>query len=93
MLLLVNRTAIELEKKTRASNLEQRQILENNVIIVAQEIEKLHAEYAIAENRAREAASAAANPSNDLLSCSLPTDKHITLTSSDQFLTFSIIFI
>ncbi|XVF05798.1 hypothetical protein REPUB_Repub05bG0203600 [Reevesia pubescens] len=56
------RTAMEQEKKTRASNLEQRQILEKNIVIVAQELEKLHAELANAEKRAR-----AANPSNDLL--------------------------
>ncbi|XVE79852.1 hypothetical protein DITRI_Ditri14bG0090100 [Diplodiscus trichospermus] len=61
------RTAIEREKKTRASNLEQRQILEKNITIVAQEIEKLRAEYANAEKRARvtaeaEAEAAAANP-------------------------------
>ncbi|XVF68456.1 hypothetical protein PTKIN_Ptkin11bG0004500 [Pterospermum kingtungense] len=48
------RTAIEREKKTRASNLEQRQILEKNIVIVAQEIERFHD----AEKRAR----AAANP-------------------------------
>ncbi|XWS53381.1 hypothetical protein CRYUN_Cryun11dG0152400 [Craigia yunnanensis] len=61
------RTAIEREKKTRASNLEQRQILEKNMILVAQEIEKLHAEYANAEKRARAAAAAASNlnPTNN----------------------------
>lgn len=65
MLLLVNRTAVEREKKTRASNIEQWQILEKNIVLVSQELEKLHAEYA--EKRARAAAGAAANPSNDLL--------------------------
>ncbi|XP_022729517.1 protein FLC EXPRESSOR [Durio zibethinus] len=61
------RTAIEHEKKTRASNHEQRQILEKNIIIVAREIEKLHAELANAGKRARTGATAAAtanpNPS------------------------------
>ncbi|XVF20368.1 hypothetical protein REPUB_Repub11eG0192100 [Reevesia pubescens] len=85
------RTAIEHEKKTRASNLEQRQILEKNITIVAREIEKLRVELANAEKRARAAAEAAANSSNDLLlSCSLPS---IISTSSDQFLTFYIICI
>ncbi|XWS29065.1 hypothetical protein CRYUN_Cryun25bG0124600 [Craigia yunnanensis] len=57
------RTAIECEKKTRASNLEQRQILDKNITIVAREIEKLHAEYVNAEKRARVAATVtAANP-------------------------------
>ncbi|KAH1066708.1 hypothetical protein J1N35_031695 [Gossypium stocksii] len=61
------RTAIELEKKTRASNLEQRQILEKNMVLVARELEKLKAqlELANAEKRAREAAApttATANP-------------------------------
>ncbi|MBA0719938.1 hypothetical protein Golax_007583 [Gossypium laxum] len=53
------RTAIELEKKTRASNLEQRQILEKNMVLVARELEKLQArlELANAEKRAREAAA------------------------------------
>ena len=66
MLLLVDRTAIDREKKTHASNLEQRQILEKNITIVGREIEKVHAEYVNADKRARVAA-AAANPSNDLL--------------------------
>ncbi|XP_021278391.1 protein FLC EXPRESSOR [Herrania umbratica] len=55
------RSAIELEKKTHASNLEQRQILEKNIILVTRETEKLHAELANAEKKAR--AAAAANPS------------------------------
>lgn len=54
------RTAVEREKKTRASNIEQWQILEKNIVLVSQELEKLHAEYA--EKRARAAAGAAANP-------------------------------
>ncbi|XP_007016973.2 PREDICTED: protein FLC EXPRESSOR [Theobroma cacao] len=55
------RSAIELEKKTHASDLEQRQILEKNIILVTREREKLHAELASAEKKAR--AAAAANPS------------------------------
>lgn len=80
-LFVCNRTAIELEKKTSASNLDQRQILEKNMVLVARELEKLQAqlELANAEKRAREAAApttatATTNPSNDLfLSCSLPS--------------------
>ncbi|KAK8581408.1 hypothetical protein V6N13_144435 [Hibiscus sabdariffa] len=49
------RAAIELEKKTRASNLEQRQILEKNMSLVSRELEKLQSELANAEKRAREA--------------------------------------
>ncbi|OMO82913.1 hypothetical protein CCACVL1_11691 [Corchorus capsularis] len=55
------RSALEEEKKNRASNLEQRQILEKNTVIVAQELERLHAELANAEKRAW-AAAAASNP-------------------------------
>lgn len=54
-----------MEKKTHASNLEQRQKMEKNLSLVACEIEKLHAELSNAEKRARAAAAAAAasNPS------------------------------
>ncbi|XP_062017072.1 protein FLC EXPRESSOR isoform X2 [Rosa rugosa] len=55
------RTAVEIEKKTRASNLEHRQAMENYMAKLALEIEKLHGELANAEKRAR-AAVAAANP-------------------------------
>ncbi|KAM5583110.1 hypothetical protein ABKV19_003168 [Rosa sericea] len=55
------RTAVEIEKKTRASNLEHRQAMENYMAALALEIEKLHGELANAEKRAR-AAVAAANP-------------------------------
>ncbi|XP_039054026.1 protein FLC EXPRESSOR-like isoform X2 [Hibiscus syriacus] len=47
-------SAIELEKKTRASNLEQRQILEKNMALVYRELEKLHSELANADKRARD---------------------------------------
>ncbi|KAH9662064.1 protein flc expressor [Citrus sinensis] len=58
------RAAIECEKKNRASNHEQREIMEKNIISVAQQIERLQAELANAEKRARAAAAAAAvNPS------------------------------
>ncbi|KAE8700803.1 hypothetical protein F3Y22_tig00110556pilonHSYRG00780 [Hibiscus syriacus] len=50
-------SAIELEKKTRASNLEQRHILEKNMALVSRELEKLHSELANAEQRARETAA------------------------------------
>ncbi|XP_050367480.1 protein FLC EXPRESSOR [Argentina anserina] len=55
------RAAIETEKKTRATNLEHRQAMENYMAALAVEIEKLHGELANAEKRAR-AAVAAANP-------------------------------
>jgi len=65
----VNRAAIEYEKKTRVSNLEQRKVMERSMISMANEIEKLHAELANAEKRARAAVAAAtaANPSNSPL--------------------------
>lgn len=55
-----NRAAIELEKKTRASNLEHKQAMEKSMVSMTSTIEKLHAELAKAEKRAR---AAAANPS------------------------------
>ncbi|KAJ0089011.1 hypothetical protein Patl1_31654 [Pistacia atlantica] len=59
------RAAIEYEKKNHASNLEQSQIMEKNMIYVARQIERLRAEIPNAEKRARAAAAAAgaANPS------------------------------
>lgn len=64
-----NRAAIEYEKKTRAHNLEQRQLMERHKTSMAGEIERLRAELANAEKRARAAAAAAnvANPSNSPL--------------------------
>jgi hypothetical protein len=59
--LYIYRAAIENEKKTRASNLEHHQAMENYMAALALEIEKLHGELANAEKRAR-AATAAANP-------------------------------
>lgn len=62
----MNRAAIEFEKKTQASNLEQGQAMERNLISMAREIEKLRAELANAEKRARASAAAAvaATPGN-----------------------------
>eukprot|EP00257_Ricinus_communis_P006187 XP_002521190.2 protein FLC EXPRESSOR isoform X1 [Ricinus communis] len=59
------RAAIENEKKLYASNLEHGQTMEQNMIAVAREIEKLHAELANLEKRERAEAAAAiaANPS------------------------------
>ncbi|PSS14185.1 Protein FLX-like [Actinidia chinensis var. chinensis] len=54
------RAAIEYEKKVHASNLEQGQAMEKSMISMAREIEKLRAELANAEKRARAAAAAAA---------------------------------
>ncbi|CAI9107052.1 OLC1v1006326C2 [Oldenlandia corymbosa var. corymbosa] len=56
------RAAIEYEKKMHASNLEQSEVLDKNVVSMAREIEKLRAELADAEKRAKAAASAAAVP-------------------------------
>ncbi|KAF6146947.1 hypothetical protein GIB67_036666 [Kingdonia uniflora] len=58
------RDAIEYEKKVRADNLRQRQAMEKTMNSIASEVEKLRAELADAEKRARAAAaaSAAANP-------------------------------
>ncbi|GMG98193.1 hypothetical protein Nepgr_000033 [Nepenthes gracilis] len=56
------RAAIEFEKKTHAGNLEQGRAMEKNMISMSYEIEKLRAELANAEKRAK-AAAAAANPS------------------------------
>ncbi|KAE9615127.1 hypothetical protein Lalb_Chr04g0252021 [Lupinus albus] len=53
--------AIELEKKTHASNLEHKRVMDNNMMIMTREVEKLRAELANAEKRARPAAPA--NPS------------------------------
>ncbi|TMW89709.1 hypothetical protein EJD97_016766 [Solanum chilense] len=57
------RAAIDYEKKMHTSNLEYSQAMEKHKITLASEIEKLHAELANAEKRARAAAAAAA-PSN-----------------------------
>lgn len=61
-LMNINRAAVEYEKKTRASNLEHKQAMEKSMVSMAHTIEKLHAELANAEKRAR-AAAAAAHPS------------------------------
>ncbi|KAK8641601.1 hypothetical protein V6N13_010995 [Hibiscus sabdariffa] len=53
------RNAVEFENKTRASNLDQRRILEKNMALVARELEKLHSQLANADQSAGEAA---ANP-------------------------------
>lgn len=60
----LNRAAVEYEKKLHASNIELGQIMEENMVSMAREIEKLHAELANAEKMARAAAaaSAAASP-------------------------------
>lgn len=55
------RAAIEYEKKGHAENYEQGQAMEKNLILMAREVEKLRAEIANAEKRAR-AAAAAGNP-------------------------------
>lgn len=56
----VNRAAIEYEKKAHVENLEQSQAMEKNMISMAREVEKLRAELANAEKRARAAAAASA---------------------------------
>ncbi|RZB69863.1 protein FLX-like 1 [Glycine soja] len=58
------RNAIEFEKKTHARNLEHRRAMDNNMIIMDREVEKLRADLANAEKRARAvmAADAKTNP-------------------------------
>lgn len=58
MLVIKNRAAIEYERKMHATNLEQSQILEKNMISMAREIENLRAELVNAEECARAAAAA-----------------------------------
>ncbi|XP_047180305.1 protein FLC EXPRESSOR-like [Vigna umbellata] len=57
------RNAIEFEKKTHASNLEHKRVMDNNMITMSSEVEKLRAELANAEKRARAAIAADAKPS------------------------------
>lgn len=52
------RAAIQRENKTRAHNLEYRKVMEEKMVSMAAEMEKLRAELADAEMKAR----AAANP-------------------------------
>ncbi|XP_019188174.1 PREDICTED: protein FLC EXPRESSOR-like isoform X1 [Ipomoea nil] len=52
-----SRAAVEYEKKMKKINHEQSQIMEKNMMLMSCEIEKLRAELAIAENRARAVAS------------------------------------
>uniref|UniRef100_A0A7C9EXV6 Protein FLC EXPRESSOR n=1 Tax=Opuntia streptacantha TaxID=393608 RepID=A0A7C9EXV6_OPUST len=58
------RAAIEFEKKTQEANLEHRRAMERNMMTMQREIDRLMAELANAEKRARAAAAAAANPSS-----------------------------
>lgn len=60
------RAAIEYEKKGYAENYEHGQVMEKKLIAMAREMEKLRAEIANAEKRAR-AAAAVSNPGNLLL--------------------------
>lgn len=53
------RAAVEYEKKMQKLNHEQSQVMEKNMMSMSCEIEKLRAELANAENRARAAASVA----------------------------------
>lgn len=53
----LNRAAIEYEKRTHASNLEQAEAMEKGMVSMSQEVEKLRAELANAEKRARAAAA------------------------------------
>lgn len=53
----LNRAAIEYEKRTRASNLEQSEAMEKGMVAMSQEVGKLQAELANAEKRARAAAA------------------------------------
>lgn len=53
----LSRAALERERKTKVSNLEQAKVMEKNMFSLAREIEKLHAELANAERRSRVAAA------------------------------------
>ncbi|KAL2943384.1 Protein FLX-like 1 [Bienertia sinuspersici] len=55
------KNAIEFEKKVYADSYEQGQVMQNNLVSMARELEKLRAEVANAEKRAR-AAAAVGNP-------------------------------
>lgn len=65
----LNRAAVDYEKKMHADNIELGQIMEENMVSMAREIEKLHAELANAEKMARAAAAAAAAASPGKLIC------------------------
>lgn len=60
-LLLANRATMEYEKKGYAENYEHGQMMEKKLVMMARELEKLRAEMANAEKRAR-AAAAVGNP-------------------------------
>lgn len=60
------RAAIEYEKKVYADSYEQGQAMQSNLLSMARELEKLRAEVANAEKRAR-AAAAVGNPGMILL--------------------------
>lgn len=62
------RAAIDYEKKGFAENYEHGQMMEKKLIAMAREMEKLRAEIANAEKRAR-AAVAAGNPGMKFLTC------------------------
>jgi uncharacterized protein YlxW (UPF0749 family) len=66
VLLLAFRAAIEYEKKGYAENYEHGQLMEKKLLSMARELEKLRAEIANAEKRAR-AAAAVGNPGMQLL--------------------------
>ncbi|KAI4305409.1 hypothetical protein L6164_028777 [Bauhinia variegata] len=61
------RNAIELEKQTYASNLEHSRTMDKNMIIMVREVEKLRAELANEDSRARAATAAAAKPGSGYL--------------------------
>lgn len=64
--LLSYRAAIENEKKGYAENYEHGQVMEKKLLMMARELEKLRAEVANAEKRAR-AAAAVGNPGTFLI--------------------------
>lgn len=55
----LSRAALEREKKTQVSNLEQAKVMEKHMLSLNHEIEKLRVELANAERRSRAAATAA----------------------------------
>jgi hypothetical protein len=59
-LLIADRAAIEFEKKAHAENEEQSKQMENSMVSMARDIEKLRSELANTEKRAQASAAAAA---------------------------------
>lgn len=82
-LLFVCRAAIEYEKKGYAENYEHGQVMENKLVSMARELEKLRAEIANAEKRAR-AAAAVGNPGSCLYVCFCSVESMLDMRDNIQ---------